>query len=583
MPKILVIEDEPLMLLSLSELLTREGYQVYTAENGLQGLKAAQENLPDLVLCDVIMPELDGYGVLKELRKNRPTANIPFIFLSALVSLSDQRQGMNLGADDYLLKPYARKEVLDAITIRLSKQASVTQHYVMELKDAEERLNSLLFYDGVTRLPNRALLSQRFNWISEVAGSQASTTLLSISIDRLNRINESLGFNLGDSLLRMIGARLQAIVTDHDTVARIQAGQFAILLPSSDRAQAVKLTRAILEELEEPFNLEGRELGITGSIGAAFSPEDGTDLDTLLKNADVALHYVQERGGNLFHAYSAEMNHKVIEQVTLQASLRQALQRDEFRVYYQPQVNLISGQVVGVEALIRWEHPERGLVPPTEFIPLAEETNLIGLMSEWVLATACAHVKAWQEKGLADLRIAVNLSGRQLTEENLKEKVIRILQSTGLSPARLELELTESILLRDMSAAISTLSELKTLGIHIAIDDFGTGYSSLSQLRHLPFDTLKVDRSFVKNVTEKSETAAITAAIIQMAHSLNLEVIAEGVETQDELAFLRRNNCDEIQGFIVSHPVPQNELLEFLATYKTTSFLKNIPGNYLID
>jgi diguanylate cyclase (GGDEF)-like protein len=577
MPKILVIEDEPLMLLSLSELLTREGYQVYTAENGLKGLKAAQENLPDLVMCDVMMPELDGYGVLRELRKNRPTANIPFIFLTALVSRHDQRQGMNLGADDYLLKPYTRKEVLDAISTRLAKQASVTQHYVTELKDAEERLNSLLFYDSVTRLPNRALLSQRFNWISDVAGINASTTLISISIDRLNRINESLGFNLGDSLLRMIGARLQALITDHDTVARIQSGQFAILLPSSDKEQAVNLARTVLEELEEPFNVEGRELAITGSIGAAFSPKDGTDLDTLLKNADVALHYVQERGGNFFHFYSAEMSHRFIEQVTLQANLRQALQRDEFRVYYQPQINLISGQVVGVEALMRWEHPERGLVSPTEFIPLAEETNLIGPMSEWILETACAHVRAWQEKGLADLRIAVNLSGRQLTEENLKEKVIRILQSTGLPPARLELELTESILLRDMGAAISTLSELRTLGIHIAIDDFGTGYSSLSQLRHLPFDTLKVDRSFVNNVTEKTETAAITAAIIQMAHSLNLGVIAEGVESLDELAFLRRNNCDEIQGFIVSHPVPQNELLEFLANYKPESFLESIP------
>lgn len=579
MPKILVIEDEPLMLLSLSELLRREGYQVYTAENGLKGLKVAQENLPDLVMCDVMMPELDGYGVLKELRKNRPTANIPFIFLTAMASRHDQRQGMNLGADDYLLKPYIRKEVLDAIATRLAKQANVTQHYVKELKEAEERLNSLLFYDSVTRLPNRALLSQRFNWISEVAGIHASISLLSISIDRLNRINESLGFNLGDNLLRMIGARLQALVSDHDTVARIQAGQFAILLPSSDKEKAVNLVRTVLEDLAEPFKLEEHELAITASIGVAFNPKDGLDLDTLLKNADVALNFVQERGGNAFHFYSAEMSQKFIEQVILQANLRQALQRDEFRVYYQPQVNLISGQVVGVEALIRWEHPERGLILPGEFIPLAEETNLIGPMSEWVLATACAHVKAWQEEGLADLRIAVNLSGRQLTEENLKEKVIRILQNTGLSPARLELELTESILLQDMEAAISTLSELKALGIHIAIDDFGTGYSSLSQLRHLPFDTLKVDRSFVKNVTEKTETAAITAAIIQMAHSLNLGVIAEGVETLDELTFLRRNHCDEIQGYIVSHPVPQNELLEFLANYNIEAFLQNISHN----
>lgn len=575
MPKILVVEDDTQVRISLSELFISEGYQVYAAENGLKGIKAALENLPDLILCDVMMPELDGYGVLKELRKHRTTTNIPFIFLTGLDSRQDQRQGMNLGADDYLLKPYTFEEVLAAINTRLAKQASVTQHYVMELKEAEERLNSLLFYDNVTRLPNRALLGQRFNWISEIAGIHASITLLSISIDRLNRINESLGFIQGDSLLRVIGSRLQNMITDHDTVARIQAGQFAILLPSSDKPQAITLAKTILEQLAEPFNLDGREIFITASIGVAFSPKDGMDLDTLLKNADVALNFVQERGGNFFHFYSAEMSHKFIEQVTLQAHLRQALQRDEFRVYYQPQVNLLSGEIVGVEALIRWEHPERGLILPGEFIPLAEETNLIGPMGEWVLATACAHVKSWQARGLANLRVAVNLSGRQFTEQTLKERVIQTLQTTGLAPGNLELELTESILLRDMEAAISTLSELKALGIHIAIDDFGTGYSSLSQLRHLPFDTLKVDRTFVKNVTEKAETAAITAAIIQMAHTLNLAVIAEGVETIEELNFLRRNHCDEIQGYIVSRPLPVHEFLEFLANYRTEAFLQN--------
>lgn len=575
MPKILVIEDDTQVRISLSELLITEGYQVNVAENGLKGIKAALEYLPDLIICDVMMPELDGYGVLKELRKHRTTTNIPFIFLTGLDSRQDQRQGMNLGADDYLLKPYTFEEVLSAITTRLAKQASVTQHYVLELKEAEERLNSLLFYDNVTRLPNRALLGQRFNWISEVAGAHAPMTLLSISIDRLNRINESLGFILGDSLLRVIGTRLQSLITDHDTVARIQAGQFAILLPSADKPQTVALAKTILEQLAEPFNLDGHELFITASIGIAFSPADGSDLDTLLKNADVALSYVQDRGGNFFHVYSPEMSHKFIEQVTLQANLRQALQRDEFRVYYQPQVNLVSGEIVGVEALIRWEHPERGLILPGEFIPVAEETNLIGPMGEWVLATACAHVKSWQSLGTANLRVAVNLSGRQFAEQNLKERVIQILQTTGLAPANLELELTESILLRDMEAAISTLSELKALGIHIAIDDFGTGYSSLSQLRHLPFDTLKVDRTFIKNVTEKSETAAITAAIIQMAHTLNLAVIAEGVETVEELNFLRRHHCDEIQGYIVSRPLPVHELLEFLGKYQTETIMQN--------
>ena len=574
MPKILVIEDDEQILLNLSDLLRAEGFQVNTAENGLKGLKFAFENQPDLVICDVMMPELDGYGVLKELRRHRSTAHIPFIFLTGLASRQDQRRGMNLGADDYLLKPFTREEVLTAINTRLAKQASITQHYVAELKEAEERLNSLLFYDNVTRLPNRALLGQRFNWIEEVAGIHASVTLLSISIDRFNRINESLGFIVGDKLLRLIGTRLQSLVTDSDTVARIQAGQFALLLPSTGKSQGHNLAKTILAVLAEPFDLDGQELFVTASIGIAFGPRDGVELDTLLKNADVALNHVQERGGNFFHFYSAELSHNFIEEVNLQGNLRQALQRDEFRIYYQPQISLSNGSVVGVEALIRWEHPERGLVLPGEFIPLAEETNLIGPMSEWVLSTACAHVKAWQEKGLTELRLAVNLSGRQLTEEGLREKIIKTLQATGLSPDNLELELTESVLLRDMGEAISTLSELRALGIHVAIDDFGTGYSSLSQLRHLPFDTLKVDRSFVKNVGEKSEASAITGAIIQMAHTLNLLVIAEGVETLEELDFLRRSNCDEIQGYFVSRPLPGDKFLEFMENYNADAFLK---------
>lgn len=579
MSKILVIEDDKQVLLSLSELLISEGYQVNTAENGLKGIRSALDNQPDLVICDVMMPELDGYGVLKELRQHRSTVNIPFIFLTALASRQDQRHGMNLGADDYLLKPFTLEEVLAAISTRLAKQASVTQHYVVELKEAEERLNSVLFYDNVTHLPNRALLGQRFGWIEEVAGSNAPVTLLSVAIDRFNRVNESLGFTVGDNLLRLLGARLQGLVADSDTVARIQAGQFAVLLPSADKKQANQLAKTVLAELSEPFDLDGQELFVTASIGIALGPKDGADLDTLLKNADVALNHVQERGGNSFHLYSAEMSYHYIEQVTLQANLRQALQRDEFRVYYQPQVNLMTGRVVGVEALIRWEHPERGLVPPGEFISLAEETNLIGPMSEWVLATACAHVKAWQDKGLADLRLAVNLSGRQLTGEDLREKVVQTLRTTGLAPINLELELTESVLLGDMGAAISTLSELRALGIHVAIDDFGTGYSSLSQLRHLPFDTLKVDRTFVKNVGEKSETSAITAAIIQMAHTLNLAVIAEGVETVEELDFLRHHNCDEIQGYLVSRPVPGDEFLRFMATYRPEAFLQKNPNS----
>ncbi|MBN9386601.1 MAG: EAL domain-containing protein [Chloroflexi bacterium] len=579
MPKILVIEDDKQVLLSLSELLTSEGFQVNTAENGLKGIKAALDTQPDLVICDVMMPELDGYGVLKELRKHRATVNTPFIFLTALVSRQDQRYGMNLGADDYLLKPFTLEEVLSAINTRLTKQASVTQHYVDELKDAEERLNALLFYDNVTRLPNRALLGQRFTWIQEIAGSLAPVTLLSISIDRFNRINESLGFIVGDNLLRLVGSRLQRLVADSDTVARIQAGQFAILLPSADKALAQNLAKTILNELAEPFDLDGQMLYVTVSIGIAFGPGDGASLDILLKNADVALNRVQEKGGNFLNFYSAELSHNFIEEVTLQANLRLALQRDEFRVFYQPQISLTTGRVVGVEALIRWEHPQRGLIQPGEFIPLAEETNLIGPMSEWVLSTACAHVKNWQDNGMGELRLAVNFSGRQLTEDNLPEKIIQTLQNTGLSPLSLELELTESVLLRDMGAAISTLSELRALGIHVAIDDFGTGYSSLSQLRHLPFDTLKVDRSFVKNVSEKSETAVITSAIIQMAHTLNLVVIAEGVETSEELDFLWNAHCDEIQGYFVSRPLPADEFLKFMDNYSPENFLQNNLNN----
>lgn len=557
MNKILVIEDEQAIRLNLLKLLSVEGFQTISANDGASGIQLAQAQHPNLIICDILMPKLNGYEVLKALQQDPVTAAIPFIFLTAKTERSDWRQAMNMGADDYLTKPFSRAELLDAITTRLQKQEYFTQRHTLQLQEAHAQLNQLLRYNHLTNLPNRLVLQERFTQLlTQRTGRSRQLPLLSIGVEQLHRINSTLGDASGDLLLQSVAERLQKRVGSLDTVAHLGAAQFAILLgATSDRNEVARITETLLADFASPFLVGVHEIHLTAKIGISLFGRDGCDLDTLIKHANTAREDAKKPGRKPYQFYIASIGAKSQEELLLELELHQALEKEEFQLYYQPKVNPQSGKIKGAEALVRWYHPTRGAISPGAFVPMAEKTGFILPLGEWILKTACVQAKIWQDAGFSPLRIAVNLSGHQFNQPNLSCLVINTLQETGLDPSYLELEITESALMENPEAAIATLREFKEIGIQISIDDFGTGYSSLSYLRQFPFDALKLDRSFVCQATKDDKNAAITMAILQMARSLNLKVIAEGVETSQELAFLHNHQCDEIQGYWFSPPL----------------------------
>jgi diguanylate cyclase (GGDEF)-like protein len=569
MHKILVIEDERIIRINLFKLLSAEGFKTICAENGTTGVHLARSEQPDLIICDILMPDLDGYGVLKTLQQDPITAIIPFIFLTAKADRTDWRQAMSLGADDYLTKPFTRSELLDAIASRLQKRASLTQQHTVELEQAQAQLDYLRHYNHLTHLPNQLLLQERFNQLqTELDFYRRKIPLLSIGFEQLERIHNILGPASGNLVLQSVAERLEKCVGEQDIIAHLGAAQFAILLSAShDRSEVATIAETLLDAFYAPFRVGVHELFLTARIGIAFFGRDGCDLDTLIKHASAAREETK-KGQQLYQFYIASIGAKSQDELLLELELRQALERQEFQVYYQPKVNLRTGEIEGAEALVRWYHPDRGSISPAEFIPLAEKTGFIVPLGEWILKTACTQVHAWQLAGLPPIRIAVNLSGHQFSQPHLGELIVEILRETGLEPKYLELELTESTVMHNPESAIAMLTQLKALGIQISIDDFGTGYSSLSYLRQLPFDILKIDRSFVSKLTKDAKNTVITTAILQLARSLNLKVVAEGVETEAELAFFSGHECDQIQGYWFSPPLSAEAFEEVLSGSK---------------
>jgi len=435
-------------------------------------------------------------------------------------------------------------------------------------KHTEARLQFLAHYDTLTSLPNRVLFRQHL--IDEIylaAREKRELAVLFLDLDRFKNINETLGHNIGDLLLIEVAARIQDCLGDEDKVARISGDEFMILLTGAcDPRSVSELTQVIRETIIEPIYLEGYELYISPSVGVTLYPADGEDADTLIKQAETAMHAAKDSGRNTHLFYTSEMNKR--SRLELENHLRRALERDELVLHYQPQINLATGAVIGVEALLRWQHPELGLVSPDVFIPIAEEIGLIGPIGDWVLRTACSQNMAWQAAGLPRLCMAVNLSVSQFQYFNLVEQVHTVLQDTGLDPLCLELEITESLIIHNTDKVIEVLHELKKLGIQISVDDFGTGYSSLRYLQTLPLDTLKIDRSFVMDIEHVSDEAAIAKAVIALAHNLGLRVIAEGVETDEQRQFLLQERCDMAQGYFYSRPLPAHELELWLAGYR---------------
>ncbi|MEL7035781.1 MAG: EAL domain-containing protein [Cyanobacteria bacterium J06592_8] len=562
MRKILVIEDEDLIRINIKELLEVEHFQVWEAENGEIGVNLALKHQPDLILCDVMMPKLDGYGVLEKLRNYSTTATIPFIFMTALSDRTSLRKGMELGADDYLSKPCSATELLKAITARLEKHLAWKQQYESQVQKVQAELRNLIYIDPITTLPNRLALREQFETIKQTLNSDSSQLipLLSINIDRFRRIHEAWGYEASNRLLKAVGQRMKEQWGSKAKIAHLDEEKFTLILePLEDERKIVQMTQMLLKNLSFPFFIDDKEVVLSFSMGVAFYPRNGLEVDQLLHRSQIALRYSEEKGENHYECYQPTLEVKNDDQIALENDLRRALERDEFQLYYQPKFNLKTGKIVGAEALIRWIETKRGFVSPGVFIPLAEETGLIEPIGEWVLETACREIKACQELGLEGMEIAVNLSGRQFNLPDIRQRILEILLAVDLPPSYLELELTESFLVEQEETSISKLNNLRELGLRIAIDDFGTGYSSLSYLQQFPFDVLKLDLCFIRDLDQNPKNQIIVEAVIKMAHQLNLQVVAEGVETQAELNLLKQYNCDIIQGYLFSRPLPIQE------------------------
>ncbi|WP_159970676.1 GGDEF and EAL domain-containing protein [Pseudomonas sp. 8Z] len=445
---------------------------------------------------------------------------------------------------------------------------------ISERKASEQRIHRLAYYDALTHLPNRTLFQDRLHSALQHAERHDEwVVLMFLDLDRFKPINDSLGHAAGDRMLKDVAVRLSACVDGDDTVARMGGDEFTLLLqprPSREAAlnRAIHVAEQILASLARPFVLEGREFFVTASIGIALAPQDGNELSQLMKNADTAMYHAKERGKNNFQFYQAEMNASALERLELESDLRHAQEQGQFVLHYQPQFSGDGKRLTGVEALLRWNHPTRGLVPPDDFIPVLEELGLVVQVGEWVLEEACRQLKIWHEEKIRIPKVSVNLSARQFAEGDLESRIAAIIQRTGIPPACLEVELTESILMQDVTSAMQMLHDLKRLGLCIAVDDFGTGYSSLNYLKQFPIDVLKIDRSFVDGLPDGEQDAQIARAIIAMAHSLNMMVIAEGVETQAQLEFLREHGCDEVQGYLFGKPM---QAQQFSAQFSGTA------------
>ena len=620
--RILIVDDKQSNVLLLERMLRGVGYDAITSTTSSEEVCALyQANRYDLILLDLHMPGMDGFQVMENLKAIELDGYLPVMVITAQPEL--KLRAFQAGAKDFISKPFELPEVLmrirNMLEVRLLHQqalhhglvqeklvqklrekelglrntelalsqekASLDDHVLMlqkanenlvvatlnafslaeEIDTTKARMVHLAQHDALTELPNRMLLNDRLVQTIGLAHRQSKRlAVMFLDLDRFKYINDSLGHGVGDQLLQSVAGRLAESVRSTDTVCRQGGDEFVVLLADIEHAEDAALSaQKILDALAVTHRIEHFELHVTGSIGISIYPDDGQDADTLIKNADTAMYRAKEAGRNHFQFFEQNMTVVAVERHAIESGLRGALQRQEFVLHYQPKIDLETGTITGIEALIRWQHPARGLVLPDQFIWIAEECGLIVEIGEWVLREACGQAQRWQEAGIPPMPVAVNISAVQFRHNAFLENLTRVLQDTGLAPAHLELELTESVLMQDAAATTSVLIGLKAMGVRLAIDDFGTGYSSLSYLKRFPIDTLKIDQSFMGNIshaTPHSEDAGIVAAVVSMGKILNQRVIAEGVETREQMAFLQMQGCGEGQGFYFSEPVPADEV-----------------------
>lgn len=571
--KVLICDDDPTYLILMRDTLEAQGFEVIEAADGDTALVKFFTMQPDVILLDVEMPGLSGYEVCQQIRAHKSGKDVPILMVTGADDYKSILQAYEIGATDFLPKPIRWPMIAHRVRYMLRSRDALR-----ELKDSQEKLKYLAYYDSLTGLANRESFNhhlEKFLLLAERSNHHVG--VLFIDLDRFKRINDTLGHGFGDRVLQKVAKVLESNLRNSDLlargsdeiltseVARLGGDEFTVFLSQVDHIDDIaQVAQRIIQSLSKPIKIDQFEVTVTPSIGISVYPDDGLNVTNLMKNADVAMYHAKDQGRCCFKFYSDSLNSRAIERLELEQELRKALENDEFELHYQPQIDVSVGQIVSVEALIRWHNPKHGLVSPAEFIPIAEETGLIIEIGEWVLKTACQQAKLWLDNDGNGYRVSVNLSSVQFKRGSLVGYIQKVLKETELPANLLELELTESAIMTDVEENIIRLQQIKELGVGIAIDDFGTGYSSLSYLKKFPINTLKIDRSFITDIDTSADDAAIVKAIIALAETLNLAVIAEGVETKGQLQILQGFNCSLIQGYLFSKPLNANDFESLL-------------------
>jgi diguanylate cyclase (GGDEF)-like protein len=614
-PTVLIIDDTPANVGILVEYLEGRQVRVAVAQEGEEGLARAEYVQPDLILLDVMMPGMDGFETCRRLKASSATRDIPVIFMTALSDTQDKIAGFSSGGVDYVTKPFQIDEVWARVTTHLAlrsaqkrlaeQNAQLQQEIAMRRRaeaelqaandvlearvaertaelvrtnasleeqiaaynQAERRIDYMAHHDALTGLPNRLLLEDRINQAIAQARRHPDEMVaqLHVDLDHFKTVNDSLGERIGDRLLQAVASRLQQCTREGDSLGCLGGNAFGLCLAALRGSNdAALVATKVLESLARPFAVEDHELHVSASIGVSLYPSDGSDASALLGAANAAMYKAKQTGRGNYQFFTAALHEAARRRMTATNQLRQALAHDEFSVYYQPQVDMETGRIFSAEALLRWTPPGKTPRSCAEFIAIAEETGIIVPIGEWVLRQACAQLRRWRDGGYPDMRIAVNLSARQFAQANLTDLVAQVLKETGVPADALELELTESLTMQPCDDNIAVMNQLSGMGVQLSIDDFGTGYSSLAYLQNFPIHALKIDRSFVIGINEGSHDAAIVTAIIAMAHSLHLNLIAEGVDSPEHVSFLTAHGCLAAQGFYYSQAVPAESFTRLL-------------------